>query len=173
MWQCSSTCLLSNAENLANTKPNQHRLCHFDHLVDFVNAAGKEDKASTVFPVNISQWQTSQPGLWMWKYFQEMDEQLHYSAQAKPRTNGSNYYIPLLIRLRLPFPKFIRKFSPWCKERKFGLWPSALQLEKPISIGWLLFSAYTMDTKTLQQSITDSIQDVPVGLCWKMISLGM
>jgi len=30
-----------------------------------------------------------------------------------------------------------------------------------------------MDTEALQQSITENLQDIPVGLCWKMISLGV
>jgi len=51
--------------------------------------------------------------------------------------------------------------------------PSTLQLEKPVSLGLLLFSTNTMDTEALQQSITKSIQDVLVGLWWKMVSLGV
>jgi len=40
-------------------------------------------------------------------------------------------------------------------------------------MGWLLFLTNIMDTETLQQAITKNLQDIPVGLRWKMISLGI
>jgi len=40
-------------------------------------------------------------------------------------------------------------------------------------MGWLLFLTNMMDTDTLQQAITENIHDIPVGLQWKMISLGI
>jgi len=39
-------------------------------------------------------------------------------------------------------------------------------------MGWLLFSTIMMDTELLERVIVEHIQDVPVGLQWKMIHLG-
>jgi len=69
--------------------------------------------------------------------------------------------------------KVIKKLSLWCKEKCIGPWQSCLQSEKPVSMGWLLFLTNIMDTETLQQAITKNLQDIPVGLRWKMISLGI
>jgi len=66
----------------------------------------------------------------------------------------------LLIGLSIPFLKFIKKLSPWYMEKKFGFWPSALQLEKLVSLGLLIYSTNTADTKTLKQSIMEHIQDI-------------
>jgi len=40
-------------------------------------------------------------------------------------------------------------------------------------MGWLLFLTNMMDMETLQQAITDNLQDIPMGLRWKMTSLEM
>jgi len=52
------------------------------------------------------------------------------------------------------------------------LWEASLQSEKPTSIGWLLFSTNTMDILPLKEQISESINDIPVGLRWKMINMG-
>jgi len=103
---------------------------------------------------------------------EEVEEWLQYFPGAKPRTKGGNVYTALLIGLSMPFVTFIKKLSPWCKEKKYGLWESSLQSEKPTSIGWLLFSTNTMDIPTLKEQISESIQDILVGLRWKMINMG-
>jgi len=58
-------------------------------------------------------------------------------------------------------------------KKGYGLKLSTLQSEKPVSLGWLLFSMFTMDIETLKLSVTDAINGIPVGLHWKMISLGI
>jgi len=78
----------------------------------------------------------------------------------------------LLIGLSMLFVTFIKKLSLWCKEKKFGLWEASLQSKKPVSIGWLLFSTNTMDLIPLKEQISKCIQDILVGLCWKMINMG-
>jgi len=64
----------------------------------------------------------------------------------------------------MAFITFVKKLSLWCKEKKFGLWEASLQSKKPMSIGWLLFSMNTMDLVPLKEQISESIQDIPVGL---------
>jgi len=79
----------------------------------------------------------------------------------------------VLIGLSLPFQKVIKKISGWCKDKGYGLLPFTLQSEKPVSLGWLLFSTFTMVIEILKLSIMDAINGIPVGLHWKMISLGI
>jgi len=63
-----------------------------------------------------------------------------------------------------PFTKVMKSMAPWFHKNKFGIWQSALQSEKPTSIGWLLFSTPLMDIDTLKEAITSAIDGVPVGL---------
>jgi len=58
------------------------------------------------------------------------------------------------------------------QRKKYGLWEASLQSEKPMSLGWLLFSTNTMDINPLKEQILESIHNIPVGLCWKMINMG-
>jgi len=81
-------------------------------------------------------------------------------------------YTTLLLGLGTPFVMFIKKLSPWCKEKKYVLWEASLQSEKPTSIGWLLFLTNTMDILPLKEQISEHIHDIPVGLQWKMINMG-
>jgi len=60
----------------------------------------------------------------------------------------------------------------WFQKTKFGIWKLSLQLEKPVSLSWLLFSTNTMDVEVLRGKISLCISLIPVGLCWKMISMG-
>jgi len=55
----------------------------------------------------------------------------------------------------------------------FGLWKAYLQLEQPTSLGWLLFSTQMMNMELLQEAISDKLENIPVGLCWKTISQGL
>jgi len=145
----------------------------FDCLTDFVEAAGEEGKLSIIFPYHLSKYQAVADllaGITDSKHFQK--KPMTGCIFSKPnQIRGGDLYTPLLISLSQPFPKFIKKLSLWFKEKKFGLWPSALQSEKPVSLGQHLFLTNTMDTKALQHLITESIQDVLVSLQGKMISL--
>jgi len=58
------------------------------------------------------------------------------------------------------------------RNKKFGLWKAYLQSEKPLSLGWLLFSTQTMDIEVLKDAISDSLENIPIGLRWKTISHG-
>jgi len=148
----------------------------FDCLANCIKAAGKEDKTFMVFPYNLSNYKSVSdlpPGVVdLEGLLVEINDWLHYFPQAKPRAKGSNVYTVLLIGLSMPFILFIKKLSPWCKQKKFGLWEASLQSEKPVSIGWLLFSTNSMDLVLFKEQIAECIQDIPVGLCWKMINMG-
>jgi len=161
---------------LAPEKPGNAANAMFDCLADFIEAAAEEDKQFCVFPYHLSCYksETNLPATItdLDSLPEEVDEWLQYFPGAKPRVKGGNVYMALLLGLSMPFVTFIKKLSPWCKEKKYGLWESSLQSEKPTSIGWLLFSTNTMDILPLKEQISESIQDIPVGLWWKMINMG-
>jgi len=61
---------------------------------------------------------------------------------------------PILMDLSQPFPKFIKKLSLWCKEKRFDLWQSCLQSEKLVSMmGWLLFLTNMMSSHLITYAI--------------------
>jgi len=66
----------------------------------------------------------------------------------------------MLIGLSTPFIQFIKILSPWCYEKKLGLWESSLHSKKPVSLGWLLFLTNTMCIVPLKERI---FQDIPMG----------
>jgi len=67
----------------------------------------------------------------------------------------------------------VKEQADWFKESKFRLWEATTQTEAPASVGWLLFSTNNTNTDILKREILMVIKDIPVGLHWKMISLGM
>jgi len=148
----------------------------FDRLANFIEAAMEEDKQFVVFPYHLSSYNlvNELPPLVddVETLPDEVKDWLQYFPEAKPRRCGGDIYTPVLIGLSMHFPKFIKKLSPWRKEKKYGLWPSSLQSKKLVSLGWLLFSTNLMDTDILKVAILPYLYDVPVGLQWKMIHLG-
>ena len=148
----------------------------YDRLVEFVSAMIDEDDNFAIFPYHLSTVQDSDdllptiddPDL----VPDDIDEWRQYFPDAKPRSRGGDLYTPVLVGFGKPFAKVMKALAPWFRKHKFGIWKSALQSEKPTSIGWLLFSTPLMDTDLLQDAIKTSIDGVPVGLRWKMILLG-
>jgi len=102
----------------------------------------------------------------------EVDDWLTYSPQAKLRYNGGNVYMMALIGISIPLGKIMKENNDWFRETRFGLWEAMIQTESPLSVGWLLFSTNTTNTDILKKEISKFIEDILVGLCWKMISLG-
>jgi len=58
----------------------------------------------------------------------------------------------------------MKALAPWFHKKQFGLWQAALQSEKPMSLGWLLFSTQIMDIDVLKEAISTCINGVPLGL---------
>jgi len=67
----------------------------------------------------------------------------------------------------------MKALAPWFQKKKDGIWQLALQSEKPTFLGWLLFLTLLMDVDLLRGAISDKVKEVPVGLQWKMILLGI
>jgi len=81
-------------------------------------------------------------------------------------------YTMALLGFHELLTKVLKEAGPWFCKTKFGIWKSTLQSKKPISLGWLLFSMNNMDIEVLRGKISLRISSVPVGLRWKMISIG-
>jgi len=102
----------------------------------------------------------------------DIDEWRQYFPDAKPWVRGGNLYTLVLVGFGKPFAKVMKSMAPWFRKHKFGIWQSALQLEKLMLVSWLLFLTPLMDINVLKEAITSAIDGVPVGLHWKMILLG-
>ena len=132
-------------------KPDDPITTMFDHLQNFMVHMLEADAHFTVFPYNLSNYETLDdmpepledpdhiPG--------EVEEWLEYFPGARPRASGGNTYTSVLLGFREPFPNVIKATATWLRKTKFGLWKSSLQSEKPVSLGWLLFLTSTMDMK--------------------------
>ena len=95
-----------------------------------------------------------------------------YFPQAKPRYNGSDVYTMALMGCSIPLGKIMKENNDWFQEARFRLWEATIQTEALVLIGWLLFSTNNTNTEILKREISRFIDDIPVGLRWKMISLG-
>jgi len=129
-----------------------------------------------VFPHNLSQYGTLENLLHVLEEPEdlptEVDEWLVYFPQAKPRYNGSDIYTTALLGCSVLLGKIMKEHNDWFRETRISLWEATIQTEAPVSIGWLLFSTNNTNTDLLKREISRFIDDIPVGLRWKMISLG-
>jgi len=130
----------------------------------------------TVIPHNLSQYGTMENLPFLIKEPEdlptEVDNWLMYFPQAKPRYNRGDVYTTALIGCSIPLGKIMKEQSNWFKESRFGLWDVTIQTESPVSVSWLLFLTNNMNTEILKKAISKLIEDILVGLCWKMVSLG-
>jgi len=145
----------------------------FEHLKTFVNNILKADAHFSAFLHNLSKLESikdlPEPIKDPNQLLDEVKEWLEYFPGACPCARGGYTYTSVLVGLHEPFPKVVKATASWFK---FGIWKSSLQSEKPVSLGWLLFSASTMDVKVLSGDISLWLSLIPVGLQWKMISMG-
>jgi len=102
----------------------------------------------------------------------EVDDWLVYFPNAKPRFQGGNVYTMALVGTSIPLRKIMKTQMEWFKEMWYGIWEANIQTEAPVSVGWLLFSTNNINTDILKMEMSKFIRDIPVGLRWKMITLG-
>jgi len=148
----------------------------FKHLETFMINMLEVDVYFTVFPHNLSKYKSMEempkpiddPDLLP----NDVDKWLTYFPQAQPQARGGYTYTLVLLGFREPFPKIIKVTVSWFCKIKFGLWKSSLQSEKLVALGWLLFLTSTMDVEVLKGEVSLRILSIPVGLHWKMISMG-
>jgi len=135
------------------------------------------DAHFSVFPHNLSKYETLEdlpeliedPD----QLPADVDEWLEYFPVAHLRAHWGYTYTSILLGFHKPFPKVIKVMASWFRKTKICLWKSSLQSERPISLGWLLFLTNTMDIEVLHGEIVLWISSIPVGLHWKMISMGV
>ncbi len=148
----------------------------FNTLDEFLTKMKEADRRFTVFPHNLSHYGllNNLPHLIEdpEDLPTEVDNWLVYFPQAKPHFNGGNIYTTTLIGSSILLGQIVKEQAKWFKESKFGLWEVTIQTEAPVSVGWLLFSTNNTNTDILKREISVAIEDIPVGLRWKMISLG-
>jgi len=148
----------------------------YDMLKLFLMMMMEADPKFIVFPYHLSKYKqvSAMPSAIMEpeKLPVDLDEWLEYFLQAKPHMSVGDTYTSVLVGMIFPLLKVMKVQSQWFKEKWYGFWKSALQLEQLTAIGWLLFSTNTMDMAMLQEAIAKHIQGIPVGLCWCTISLG-
>jgi len=148
----------------------------FDALDKFLTKMKEADRCFTVFLHNLSHYgllnnlpcSIEDPE----DLPMEVDDWLVYFPQAKPRFNGGDVYTTALIGSSIPLGQIVKEQANWFKESKFRLWEATIQTEAPVSVGWLLFFTNNTNTDILKREISVAIEDIPVGLRWKMISLG-
>jgi len=104
-----------------------------DALANFINQAMEEDKHFVVYPYVLCEYTAIKdlPPVVdnVGNLPKEPNEWLPYFLQAKPRGCGGDIYTAVLFGMSVPFPKFIKQISTWCKEKKlaYGNWPCNLK----------------------------------------------
>jgi len=148
----------------------------YDALEEFVTQLAEEDPHFIVYPHNLSKYKSMEDLPPLIKTAEDLlddiDDWLTYFPQAKPWILGGDTYTSLLIGLSILFPKLVKSLSLWMRNKCYSLWKAYLQSEQPTSLGWLLFSTLLMDVELLKEAILDKIENIPVGLQWKTISIG-
>jgi len=143
----------------------------FEHLKTFITNMLEANTHFSVFPHNHSEFKAikdlPEPIKDPDQLPDEVKEWLEYFPEAHPCARGGYTYTLVLVGFHEPFSKVIKMMASWFRKTKFGIWKSSLQSEKPVSLGWLLFSASTMDVEVLSREISLRLSSIPVGLQWK------
>jgi len=147
----------------------------FEAIDEFFTKVQEVDKKFTVFPHNLSKYSTMNN---MPKVIDNPDsiptkveDWLDYFLQAKLQFLGGGLYASALLGCSMPLPKILKTLGNRFRETCYGLWHVIIQSECPVLAGWLLFLTNNSNTETLCREISIFIEDIPVGLCWKKISL--
>jgi len=158
------------------TTPGNATDATFDALDEFMTKMKEADCRFTVFPHNLSKYRTldnlphslDDPEDLPTK----VDDWLVYFPQAKPHYNGGDVYTTALLSLSIPLGCIMKEQNAWFRKTRFGLWEATIQTKSPVLVSWLLFSTNSTNTDILKKEISKFINDIPIGLCWKIISLG-
>jgi hypothetical protein len=91
--------------------------------------------------------------------------------KAIPRKTGGPAYVSVFLGHVKPFRSIHENIDYWLKDEKFGFYLKALQVERVLGIGWLLYSTSQMEIQTLKTAI-ENMTGVSTGIRWRMISTG-
>jgi hypothetical protein len=100
-----------------------------------------------------------------------VDDLQKFFDRAYPRTKGGDIYVSVYLGHKKSFHIIHGELNWWLREMNFGFYLKALQVERTIGIGWLLFSTLTMDVDALAPAIL-AATSVDVGLRWGVINTG-
>jgi hypothetical protein len=93
-----------------------------------------------------------------------------YFDRAFPRKAGGTTYVSVYLGHEKSFKKLHEEVSWWFSNHGFGWYLKALQCERSMCIGWLLYSTLDMDKEQLADEIRRTI-GVKVGLRFRTISV--
>ena len=93
-----------------------------------------------------------------------------YFDRAFPRKAGGTTYVSVYLGHEKAFNKLHEEVSWWFTNHGFGWYLKALQCERSMCIGWLLYSTLDMDKDQLADEIRRTI-GVKVGLRFRTISV--
>jgi len=147
----------------------------FEYLETFMTNMLDADSHFTVFPHNISEYESIEDlpePLDDWdNLLDDVDEWLVYFPQACPRVRGSYTYTSVLLGFHKPCSQGYQSNSIMVLKNEVWSVEIIATVRKPMVLGWLLFSTSTMDKEVLHGKISLCISLIPIGLCWKMISV--
>ena len=90
--------------------------------------------------------------------------------RAFPRKAGGTMYVSVFLGHDKPFQDMHSELDWWLVGQGYGWYLKALQCEKSVVIGWLLFSTIDMDREVLAEEIRQ-LTGVEVGLRFRTISV--
>jgi len=111
----------------------------FKHLESFITNMLEADAHFTMFPHNLSKYETTndlpEPIKDPDMLPDDVNEWLQYFPQAHPRARGGYTYMSVLLRFWEPFPKVVKTTALWFQKTKFGIWKLSLQSKKLVALG--------------------------------------
>ena len=129
------------------------------------------DKRMVIYPWNNSAESRALPGL---KKVEDLPGTLsgiqEYFNRAFPRKQGGTIYVSVFLGHDKPFKEMNTDYGWWFSGHNCGWYLKALQCEKSVVIGWLLYSTIDMDRDLLAAEIL-RITGVTVGLRFRTISV--
>ena len=129
------------------------------------------DKKLVLYPWSNSEESRNLPGL---TKIDEMPGTLSgiqaYFDRAFPRKQGGVIYVSVFLGHDRSFKDMMSDYRWWFLGQGFGWYVKALQCEKSIVIGWLLYSTIDMDKEMLASEILKAT-GVKVGLGYRTISV--
>jgi len=148
----------------------------FDALDEFLTKMKEADRRFAVFLHNISKYGTlanlpcliEEPE----DLPTEVDEWLEYFPQAKPCFYGGDVYTLALIGSSIPLGRLMKEQNEWFKESR--CWTMGIDhTNRSTCLSQLVVvSMNNTNTDILKKEISRFINDIPVSLRWKMVSLG-
>ena len=99
-----------------------------------------------------------------------------YFDRAFPKTtksDGNFVHTSVYLGLSKPLEEIRDNMTFFFKDHEHGIYVRQLQTEKTVAMGWLLWSIESTDKEALKNELSAMAGNIPIGLRWKTISLGI